>query len=118
MAAIFQRTFSNAFFLMKTHEFQLRFHLFIRMQLYIPALVKIMVWRLPGDKPLSEPMIVSLLTHIGLKFIRSNDNADPDCTTLLLAIHLLGVEAVKQTSAADLRPCLTCRPGPKFVWGH
>ena len=30
----------------------------------IPALVLIMAWRRPGDKPLSEPMIVSLLTHI------------------------------------------------------
>ena len=29
-----------------------------------PALVQIMAWRLPGDKPLSEPMMVSLLTHI------------------------------------------------------
>ena len=26
----------------------------------IPALVQIMAWRQPGDKPLSEPMIVSL----------------------------------------------------------
>ena len=30
----------------------------------IPALVSIMAWRRPGDKPLSEPMMVSLLTHI------------------------------------------------------
>ena len=30
----------------------------------IPALVQIMALRRPGDKPLSEPMIVSLLTHI------------------------------------------------------
>ena len=30
----------------------------------IPALVQIMVWRRSGDKPLSEPMIFSLLTHI------------------------------------------------------
>ena len=30
----------------------------------IPALVQIMAWRLPGDKPLSEPMMVSSLTHI------------------------------------------------------
>ena len=29
-----------------------------------PAIVKIMVWRhAPGDKPLAEPMMVSLLTH-------------------------------------------------------
>ena len=30
----------------------------------IPALVQIMDWRRPGDKPLSESMMVSLLTHI------------------------------------------------------
>ena len=27
----------------------------------IPALVQIIAWRRPGDKPLSEPMMVSLL---------------------------------------------------------
>ena len=30
----------------------------------IPALVQIMAWRRPGAKPLSEPMMVSLSTHI------------------------------------------------------
>ena len=30
----------------------------------IPALVQIMAWRRPGHKPLSEPMMVSLPTHI------------------------------------------------------
>ena len=30
----------------------------------IPALVQIMAWRRPGNKPLSEPMMVSLLMHI------------------------------------------------------
>ena len=30
----------------------------------IPALFQIMAWRRPGDKPLSEAMVVSLLTHI------------------------------------------------------
>ena len=30
----------------------------------IPALVQIMAWRRPGDKPLSEPVMVSLLTYI------------------------------------------------------
>ena len=30
----------------------------------IPALVQIMAWRRPGDKPLSEPVMVSLLTDI------------------------------------------------------
>ena len=30
----------------------------------IPALVQIMAWLRPGDKPLSEPMMISLPTHI------------------------------------------------------
>ena len=30
----------------------------------IPTLVQIMAWRLPGDKPLPEPMMVRLSTHI------------------------------------------------------
>ena len=30
----------------------------------IPALVQIMAWRRPGDKPLSEPMMVRLPMHI------------------------------------------------------
>ena len=29
-----------------------------------PAMIQIMAWRCPGDKPLSEPMMVSLPTHI------------------------------------------------------
>ena len=28
-----------------------------------PTLVQIMAWRRPGDKPLSEPMVISLLTQ-------------------------------------------------------
>ena len=30
----------------------------------IPPLVQIMAWRRPGDKPLSEPMMVSFLMHV------------------------------------------------------
>ena len=30
----------------------------------IPALIQLMAWRRSGDKPLSEPMVVCLLTHI------------------------------------------------------
>ena len=53
MAAIFQTTFSHAFSWMKMYKFRLRFHwsLFPRVQL-------------AGAKPLSEPKMVSLLTHI------------------------------------------------------
>ena len=30
----------------------------------IPTLVQVMAWRRPGDKPLSEPMVVRLPTHM------------------------------------------------------
>ena len=34
-------------------------------QIYnIPSLVQIMAWRRPGDKPLFEPMVVNLVTHV------------------------------------------------------
>ena len=66
MATIFQTTFSNAFPWMKMYDFWLKFHwsLFIRVQLTIPALVQIMTWRRPGDKPLCGPMMVRLPMHI------------------------------------------------------
>ena len=49
------------------YEFWLRFHwsLFLKGSINnIPDLVQIMAWRLSGDKPLSEPMMVSLRLHI------------------------------------------------------
>ena len=48
----------------------------------IPALIQIMAWRRPGDKPLSEPMMVSLPAHICvtrpqwfIRVVRSTPNA-------------------------------------------
>ena len=67
MAAIFQKTFANAFFfngnVWISIEISLKF--ISKGQINnIPALVQIMAWRRPGDKPLSEPMMIILLTHI------------------------------------------------------
>ena len=61
MDAISQTTSSSAFSWMKMFEFRLKFQwsLFLRVQLTI-----FQHWRGPGDKPLSEPMMVSLTTHI------------------------------------------------------
>ena len=39
----------------------------------IPALVQIMAWRRSGDKPLSEPMMVSLQTHIDYASLGLNE---------------------------------------------
>ena len=44
----------------------------------MPALVRIMAWHRPGDKPLSEPMLVSLLTQtcvIRLQWVKFRINS-------------------------------------------
>ena len=51
----------------------------------IPSLVQIMAWRLPGDKPLSEPMMVSLLTPICVT--RPQWVNDPQGITIQLLIY-------------------------------
>ena len=64
--AISETKFSNAFPCMNMFEFpRLKFHwsLFPRVN-NMPALVQAMAWRRSGDKPLSEPMMVSLPTPI------------------------------------------------------
>ena len=70
----------------------------------IPALIQIMAWRRPGGKPLSEPMMVSLLMHIcslsDLKTCFSYEQytrmSKPDtasefthCTAFLLVLYLV-----------------------------
>ena len=68
--AIWQTTFSNAFkciFLNENELISLRISrkFFPKVQINnIPSLVQIMAWRLPGDKSLSETMMVSLLPDI------------------------------------------------------
>ena len=52
----------------------------------IPALVQIMAWRRPGDKPLSEPMMVSLLTHICVtrpQWVNKDSIIFPDISSLM-----------------------------------
>ena len=67
MAAISQKTFLNVFF--KNENAKILIRISMKFVLNgpiknIPALVQIMAWHRPGDKPLSEPMMISLLTHI------------------------------------------------------
>ena len=64
MATNFLTTISKAFSWMKICKFRLGFHWILFPTKNIPALVQIMAWCRPGGKPLSEPMVVSLLTHI------------------------------------------------------
>ena len=69
IATISQTTISNAFSWMKMYEFRLRFRRSLKLVPKVPIsnvliLVQIMAWLRPGEKPLSKPMMVSLLTHI------------------------------------------------------
>ena len=67
MVAIFQTTFSNAFSWMEMYKFSIKISLKSVPEgpiNNIPVLVQLMAWRRPGDKPLSEPMMVKLLTHM------------------------------------------------------
>ena len=70
MGAIFQTTFSTGYSWIKMYEFRIKSNK-ISLKFVpkvpinnIPALVQIMTWCRSGDKPLSEPMMDSLLTHI------------------------------------------------------
>ena len=79
MAAIFQTTFSIAFYWITMYELRMRFHwsLFSKGEINnIPALVQIVAWRRPGDKPLSETMMVSLLTHMCVTWLGLNELTD------------------------------------------
>ena len=58
----------------------------------IPALVQIMAWRRSGDKPLSEPMMVSLPTHICVtrpQWVKR----PPLCLKYLVNVHSLPITA-------------------------
>ena len=50
------------------------------------ALVQIKAWRRPGDKPLSEPMLVSLLTH---KCITRPERVNPGVVASCLKVSLM-----------------------------
>ena len=65
MVTIFQTTFSNAFL---NENVQIPIKILLKFVPkgpinYIPALVQIMAWCRPGDKPLSEPMVVIGIDH-------------------------------------------------------
>ena len=91
MAAISQTTLSNAFSWNENVIISIKFSLkFVAKGPInnIPALVQIVAWRRPGDKPLSDPVMVSLLTHICVT--RHVDGLVHDCSnSSALAMELL-----------------------------
>ena len=75
----------------------------------IPALVQIMAWRRPGDKPLSEPMMVSILTHICV--IRPQWVNGCDATCILQYVHVI------MSSQSSQNVCCLC-PGTSLASEH
>ena len=75
MADISQTKFSNVFF------FNVHVWISIKTEVCpintIPALVQIMAWRRSGDKPLSEPMLISLPMHICVSLNESTPKIQP-----------------------------------------
>ena len=59
----------------------------------IPALIQIMAWRRSGDKPLSEPVVVSLLTHLCVtrpRWVKARINLTMVSLFLLITPHCPG----------------------------
>ena len=63
-----------------------------------PALVKIKACRRPDDKPLSEPMVVSLLTYICL--------SRPQCVNVIVGIGTDRHGHVVQLDLIRIPPCI------------
>ena len=72
----------------------------------IPSFVQTMVWRSPGDKPLSDPILVSLLTHICVtrpQLVNNKPTKNKQCFVFIGMHHqffyyikLLGLPALLQ----------------------
>ena len=62
----------------------------------IPALSQIMAWRRQGDKPLFEPMMVSLLTDAYMCHSASDSSLAPILGDhVLVVLHVLGHKQFK-----------------------
>ena len=95
--AISQTTVSDTFFLIESIWISIKISLkFIAKGPInnIPALVRIMAWRRPGDKPLSEVMMVRLLTHI--------------CVARPQWVNALGPKQNDHHFADDIFKCISC----------
>ena len=92
IAAISQTTFSNAFSWNKNMWISLMISLkFVSKDRInnFPALAQITVWRRAGDKPFSEPMMVSFLTHIHVCVNELNDEKIYLNSIILIHLYLV-----------------------------
>ena len=87
----------------------------------IPALVQIMAWRRPGDKSLSEPMVVISLTHmcgtqpqwvnvvVSLRMTQHNTYMTPYISWRLLCRHVHYFENSLSQKTSSIVTCTFCR---------
>ena len=112
MAFISQTTFSNAFSWMRSFVLRLKF---------VPkgpidnksALVKLMAWRLAGDKPVLEPMLTQFTDACMRHYydvIMSTMASQITSLTALYSIVYLGADQRKHQSSASL--AFGNSPGP------
>ena len=86
MANIFMTTFSNGFYENPQILIKISLKFVLRDPINnIPAMVQIMAWRQPGNKPLSEAMMARLSTHICIIQPQSvnNNSTFENCTCIL-----------------------------------
>ena len=104
VALISQTIFSYAFSWMKNFVFWLKF--VPKGQINNnPVLVKIMIYRHPGDKPLAKPMMVSLLTQICVTRPQWVDStAAPTVTTMRYLTTAIAITiTTKHTTHCGIR---------------
>ena len=65
----------------------------------IPALVQIMAWRRPGDKPLSEPMMVRLPTHI---CVTRPQWVNSFLRNIIICVHFLPFLSTKMVQVVEI----------------
>ena len=93
----------------------------------IPSLVQIMVWRRPGDKPLSEQMMVNLLTHIyvaevytSLKFILKDQISNIPALVQIMVWRRPGDKPLSEPVVVSLlmHLCVTRPQWIKNIFSH
>ena len=74
-----------------------------------PALVQIMAWRRSGDKPLSEPMMISLPTHICVtrpQWVNEWVLMVVDVVAYMVAINILRLRQKGRHFLGDIFKCI------------
>ena len=91
IATIYQTTSLKAFSWIKIYVFWLKFHLILLLRVELTTLPQIMAWRRSGDRPLSEPMMVRLLTHICVTWVQWVKSSQAIVRDMTLFFHIKGL---------------------------